>query len=419
MAEEKTYLSVIVPFHDEADSLPAFVRRFDEVFASFEKRFELVFVDDGSADSGPDFVKSLIAERRNVRLIRLDGRYGRDAAVCAGLRYADGDFKAVIPADLQYDPAELMKLVSALDADPAPDMVAGFLARPERDYEPHRRGDIPRYDIAVGGRLRDPLCSLRIYSRSLVDRAQSYFGNTYSPMTLLPRMSKVVGQVEVKRSPRAAGKDKNPAGALAAFDFARDDGLKDRLAGFRYFSMLALVGGVFVAFTSVLIAAYIFGSLGDAYPPFVYFGRRLSLGFLVTGFFGGLALTALATAVRKFLPALLPVPEPVRYRTAEILSASSRSRRRRRPRRRSRKPSGGDSSADRSREGSRREGKEDKQGSASKDASRSRKPDEPPPVYTGPVTLESIVSEEKRTGDSRRSHARGRRNSSRGKGNGK
>src|SRR5271167_2095278 len=103
-------LSVVAPVYDEEELVEEFVDRTRAAVADFE--YELVLVNDGSADESGEILNRLARNDPRIRAIHLSRNFGHQAALTAGLEHAAGDAVAMIDADLQ-DPPELI-----------PDMVA-------------------------------------------------------------------------------------------------------------------------------------------------------------------------------------------------------------------------------------------------------------------------------------------------------
>jgi len=98
-------LSVVTPMYDEEGSARAF---YDRVVAALgDLPFELVVVDDGSADDTPAILEQLAREDERVKVVRLSRNFGHQPALTAGLDHASGDAVVMIDADLQ-DPPELI-----------------------------------------------------------------------------------------------------------------------------------------------------------------------------------------------------------------------------------------------------------------------------------------------------------------------
>jgi glycosyltransferase involved in cell wall biosynthesis len=124
-----TLLSVVAPVYNEEELIEAFVRRTCAAVADYT--FELVLVNDGSADATPQILDRLAAEDPRVRVIHLSRNFGHQAALTAGLEHAAGDVVAMIDADLQ-DPPELIPTMVARWEEGA-DVV--YAVRKQRDGE--------------------------------------------------------------------------------------------------------------------------------------------------------------------------------------------------------------------------------------------------------------------------------------------
>ncbi|MFZ5656694.1 MAG: glycosyltransferase family 2 protein [Pseudomonadota bacterium] len=100
-------LSVVVPFYNEADVLPAFHARLTDVLGMLDMPTEIIYVDDGSRDASAAIIHALGAADPRVRVIRLSRNFGKEAAMLAGLDASRGAAIVLIDADLQ-DPPELI-----------------------------------------------------------------------------------------------------------------------------------------------------------------------------------------------------------------------------------------------------------------------------------------------------------------------
>lgn len=103
-------LCVVVPAHNEEGNLRRLAR---EVTAACEGAgigVELLIVDDGSRDGTASIIRGLSAEHAHVRGLLLSRNFGHQAAVSVGLRYASGRAIAVMDADLQDRPSDLVAL---------------------------------------------------------------------------------------------------------------------------------------------------------------------------------------------------------------------------------------------------------------------------------------------------------------------
>jgi glycosyltransferase involved in cell wall biosynthesis len=103
----ETVLSLIVPFLNEREALPACLDRLERVLVELGESAEIVLVDDGSTDGSAAVVAARRPGPADVRLLRLSRNFGKEAAMTAGLMHARGQAVILLDADLQ-DPPELV-----------------------------------------------------------------------------------------------------------------------------------------------------------------------------------------------------------------------------------------------------------------------------------------------------------------------
>ena len=118
-------VSVLVPAKDEAGNLPLFMEQAAEAFAGSDVRFEVVVIDDGSEDDTWEVLQRLAAQYSFLRLARHRVRRGIADALRTGYLRARGDVLVFYPADLQFKPIDIPRLVAPILANES-DMVTGF-----------------------------------------------------------------------------------------------------------------------------------------------------------------------------------------------------------------------------------------------------------------------------------------------------
>ena len=106
-------LSVVVPVYGCADCLLALHDRLTASVSSVTSSYELVFVDDRSADGGWSVLQRLARDDAHVRAYRLSRNFGQDAAITAGLGQARGRWAVVMDCDLQEAPEDIPRLWAA------------------------------------------------------------------------------------------------------------------------------------------------------------------------------------------------------------------------------------------------------------------------------------------------------------------
>jgi len=98
-------LSIVVPCYNDAPCVEPFVAAIDALALPIPR--EIIFVDDGSLDGTREKVKELARQRADVGYISFTRNFGKEAALLAGLRAAEGDYVVTMDIDLQ-DPPELL-----------------------------------------------------------------------------------------------------------------------------------------------------------------------------------------------------------------------------------------------------------------------------------------------------------------------
>lgn len=106
MADNAPYLTIVVPIYNEADSVAGVLTQLASLAA--ENEWEVIAVDDCSTDES----WQIIQECAGLHAIRHTRNRGYGAALKTGIRRARGDWVAMMDADGQHDPRELLKLLS-------------------------------------------------------------------------------------------------------------------------------------------------------------------------------------------------------------------------------------------------------------------------------------------------------------------
>jgi len=106
-------LSVVVPLYNEDAGVAQFLSDLKSVLQKIEPRAEIIFIDDGSTDGTWNVLRGMASVTPKIQALRLSRRYGKEAAICAGLEAALGERVAVMDGDGQHPPAlleEMLKL---------------------------------------------------------------------------------------------------------------------------------------------------------------------------------------------------------------------------------------------------------------------------------------------------------------------
>lgn len=156
-------ITVIVPCYNEEESLPLFYAEYRKMTAQMSyETFELLLVNDGSADGTLHVMKQLAQEDETVKYISFSRNFGKESAMYAGLEYSQGDYVVIMDADLQDPPALLPEMYRAVTEE-GYDSVA--TRRVTRKGEPPIRSFFARRFYAIMN---------KISKTELVDGARDY-----------------------------------------------------------------------------------------------------------------------------------------------------------------------------------------------------------------------------------------------------
>jgi len=119
-------VSVLVPARNEAENLPPFLEQAAEMAsASSEIRYEFVVIDDGSTDGSWDLLQLMLPDYPFLKAVRHRTGRGIADALRTGYLHSSGKVLVFYPADLQYKPEDIPRLVEPILSDQS-DMVTGY-----------------------------------------------------------------------------------------------------------------------------------------------------------------------------------------------------------------------------------------------------------------------------------------------------
>jgi glycosyltransferase involved in cell wall biosynthesis len=197
----------VVPVFEERDNLEPLHRELDAALAEVRGGVEFVYVDDGSRDGSAEALAALAKRDERVRVLRFVENRGQTAAFDAGFRAARGEVVATLDADLQNDPADLPRLLAALDRA---DVVNGVRVG-------RRDGLVRKLSSRIGNGFRNWLthetvtdvgCSLRVMRASFLRRVKLHRGMHRFLPTLLRMEGARVIELPVSHRPRRHGRSK-------------------------------------------------------------------------------------------------------------------------------------------------------------------------------------------------------------------
>ena len=203
-------ISIIAPAFNEEGNIEPLIERIHEIFQPSGLVYEAVIVDDCSTDSTREKLLQLAAKYPWLRVIRLDKNSGQTAAMDCGFRHAWGKVYGTVDADMQNDPAEILRLMKFLSPDV--DMVNGW-RKDRQDKNKFTR----RFQTKIANGIRnwisqddikDSACGLKVYKRECLENLTLYKGmHRFFPTLVRMRGFKVI-EVPISHHARLTGETK-------------------------------------------------------------------------------------------------------------------------------------------------------------------------------------------------------------------
>ncbi|KNX38664.1 glucosyl transferase [Luteipulveratus halotolerans] len=197
---------------NEDEVLPLFVDRLRPVLDDLDVPYEVVAVDDGSADATPVLLQKFLRDWPQLRVVRLRANSGHQAAISAGLTAARGQWVVTIDADLQ-DPPEVVGEMLATGRRELVDVVYGVRTDRSTDSAFKRttaRGFYRLMRMIGGDDLRMDAGDFRLMSRATVDAVNALPEHHRVLRLVIPTLGFPEAEVGYKREARAAGDSKYP-----------------------------------------------------------------------------------------------------------------------------------------------------------------------------------------------------------------
>lgn len=120
-------LSIVVPCYNEEGNVELFYEEVQKVFKGKKIKYEIVFVNDGSGDNTLDRLTNIVDQKKqNIKVINFSRNFGKEAAMYAGLKEAEGELVTIIDADLQQRPELILRMIDILNENEQFDSVAAF-----------------------------------------------------------------------------------------------------------------------------------------------------------------------------------------------------------------------------------------------------------------------------------------------------
>lgn len=213
-------ISVLVPAKDEAENLPLFMEQASAAFAAAPHRYEIIVIDDGSVDDSWNVLQRLATQYPFLRPVRHGVRRGIADALRTGYLHSRGGILVFYPADLQYKPEDIPRLIAPIVAGES-DIVAGYKdGKYEKAFVSGIYNRLSRSLFKVT--VRD-LNSVKAYRREVMDALPNRPDWHRYMVVMAAAEGFKVSEVRVPLYPRNAGQSKFGIGRIPV-------GLLDMLA---------------------------------------------------------------------------------------------------------------------------------------------------------------------------------------------
>ncbi|MDR2646336.1 MAG: glycosyltransferase [Holosporaceae bacterium] len=163
-------VSVVIPIFNEQENVEQLSARLLKTMDSIGKRYEVIFVDDGSSDNTIRLLRSVFKKRSDVvRIIVFNGNYGQYVAILAGFEHVRGDVVITLDADLQNLPEEIPNLLKKIDE--GHDLVGSYRVKRQDNFFRTYASKIVNHIRAgaTGIEMKDHGCMLRAYKKFIID----------------------------------------------------------------------------------------------------------------------------------------------------------------------------------------------------------------------------------------------------------
>ena len=205
--EKSPLYSIVIPIHNEEDSLIPLFAKIVETMEAHSWEFEIVFVDDASSDGSPALLEQIASLDSRVMVVQLRRNFGQTPALAAGFDYARGDIIISMDGDYQHDPTDLPAFITKIHE--GYDIVSGWRKERVDDYVTRRLpSKIANWAMRKlsGVELHDFGTTFKAYRRDTI-RAVNLYGELHR---FIPALASLQGarmtEIPIHNIERPAGK---------------------------------------------------------------------------------------------------------------------------------------------------------------------------------------------------------------------
>jgi len=202
-------ISIILPVYNEEENLDEMNAEITGVVENMDVEYEIIYIDDGSADRSFEILSALREENQNIKIIQFRRNFGQTAGLAAGFDYASGDVIITMDSDRQNDPNDIPMLLEKINE--GYDLVSGWRFDRQDAWLSRKlpsklaNGLISKI---TGVKLHDYGCSLKAFRKDVVENLELYGEMHRFIPAIASWMGVRIAEVKVNHRARVAGTSK-------------------------------------------------------------------------------------------------------------------------------------------------------------------------------------------------------------------
>lgn len=285
MRDKDIEISVVIPVYNSAQTLREVRERLEKVLVDLVgESYEIVFVNDGSADSSWDLLNEMASTNDKIVAINLTRNFGQHNALMCGFSQVQGMYIITLDDDLQNPPEEIPKLFNEIQT--GHDVVYGIFATKQHSRFRNLGSEFIQFVYRKTFNVKVRLTSFRIMKRHIVRRLLSYEKSFTFIDGIICWFTTRIGNVYVKHHQRRAGK-----------------------SGYSVYKLIVLALNMMTNFSIALIQVASLIGLFFAFTGFVFgiyfLYKKIFFGIPVSGFASTIVAITIFSGVQLFTLGIL------------------------------------------------------------------------------------------------------------------
>lgn len=201
--------SIVIPFFNEEESIKPLYESVKKTMDSLEKTYELIFINDGSADMTEQYIKEIAEADGKVVFVDSKIRQGQTASLKSGFERVRGEIVISMDGDMQNDASDIPKLITELKN--GYDSVCGWRYYRKDPISKKITSKFANFiqEKVFKSHLHDISCTLRAYTKEAIEDLplRRNGAHRFIPYFLIIK-GKKISEVKVNHLPRTYGKTK-------------------------------------------------------------------------------------------------------------------------------------------------------------------------------------------------------------------